>query len=439
MHRSRGALLPCLLLAVVLPLRALGQATLPISGIAVPALAPFDDAMTEFMETRGIEAGLLGVMKDGVVVLERGYGWQDAAHTELLPASAMMRIASVTKPVTAAAIHRLVDTGSFSLADPVFDLGQPGGGLLDLSPFLSLGDSRLADVTVQHCLDHEGGWDRTLVGDLTYMETQIASDMRVDDPPGRENTASWILGQPLQHDPGSVEAYSNVGYVMLGLVVEQVSGMDYMDFVHQQVFASLGVEPADIELGRTFAADQNAREPWYQHPGSCVNVFDPSQSVNCPYGGWDHEARVAQGRIIAATRPLLHFLDAFYIAGPSVGAPRTGAESPTWKLNHTGSLSGTNALARQRGDGVNYVVLFNERPGSGTSYASQMRVILDAVIENEISEWPETQAVPSLSPSGLLLLVGILGLVGRRAVRHPRIPPIRAAAGGCPQEGIPIR
>ena len=428
MRRSRGALLSCLLLVAVLPLRALGQATLPISGTAVPALAPFDDAMTGFMESRGIEAGLLGVMKDGVVVLERGYGWQDAAHSELLPASAMMRIASVTKPVTAAAIHRLADAGVLSLADPIFDLGQPGGGLLALSPFLSLGDSRLADVTVQHCLDHEGGWDRSLVGDLTYMETEIASDMRVADPPGRDNTARWILGQPLQHDPGSVEAYSNVGYLMLGLVIEQVSGMEYMDFVHQEVFASIGVGPGDIELGRTFAADQNVREPWYQHPGSCVNVFDPSEFVNCPYGGWDHEARVAQGRVIAATRPLLYFLDAFYIAGPSIGAPRTGAESPTWKRNHTGSLSGTNALARQRGDGVNYVVLFNERPGSGTSYASQIRVILDGVIDDEISEWPGAPALPSLSPGGSLLLVGMLGLVGRWAVRHRRIPLSRSGS-----------
>ncbi|MFP8877946.1 MAG: serine hydrolase domain-containing protein [Myxococcota bacterium] len=426
MRRRLGALLLYLLLAAVLPLPAPGQVVFPTTGTSVPALAPFDDAMTEFMDSRGIEAGLLGVMKDGVVVLERGYGWKDAGHAELLPASAMMRIASVTKPVTAAAIRRLADAGALSLADHVFDLGQPGGGLLALSPFLSLGDSRLADVTVQHCLDHEAGWDRSLVGDLTYMETEIASDMRVADPPGRDNTARWILGQPLQHDPGSVEAYSNVGYLMLGLVVEQVSGMDYMDFVHQEVFASIGVGPGDIDVGRTFAADQNAREPWYQHPGSCVNVFDPSEFVNCPYGGWDHEARVAQGRIIAATRPLLYFLDAFYIAGPSIGAPRTGAESPTWKRNHTGSLSGTNALARQRGDGVNYVVIFNERPGSGTSYASQIRVILDAVIENEIIEWPEAQAVPSISPAGFILLLGLLALAGRSAVDRSRSPRRRA-------------
>jgi len=76
-----------LLLAATLPAAALGATTLPVSGTAVPELAAFDDAMLEFMEARGIEAGVLGVMKDGVVVLERGYGWKDAAHTEVLPAT----------------------------------------------------------------------------------------------------------------------------------------------------------------------------------------------------------------------------------------------------------------------------------------------------------------------------------------------------------------
>jgi CubicO group peptidase (beta-lactamase class C family) len=358
------------LMAVLLagPAWAVG---LPVSGESVPELVPFDNAMIEFMEAKGIEAGLLGVMKDGVVVLEHGYGWKDSGHTEALP----------SKPITAAAIRRLVDAGAISLSDYIFDLGQPEGRLLELIPFLSLGDSRLANVTVQHCLDHEGGWDRDIAGDLTYKEIEIATDMRIPSPPGRENTARWILGQPLQHDPGTTYAYSNIGYMLLGLVIEKYTETDYMDFVHDEVFGLLEVDLEDIELGRTFAADQSPREPWYQYTGSCTNVFETSEMVNCPYGSWDHEARVSQGRVISATRPLLHFLESFYISGPSIGAPRTGTETSTWKRNHTGSLRGTNALARQRGDGVNYVVLFNKRPSSGSSYASQIRTILDDVID----------------------------------------------------------
>ena len=420
--------LPMLLLviSVSLSLGAAAEPTLPVSGPAVPELVAFDDAMLAFMDAKGIEAGLLGVMKDGVVVLQRGYGWQDSGHAEGLPATALMRIASVTKPLTAAAIRRLVDQGMIGLDDYVFDLGQPEGGLLGLTPFLSLGDARLADITVQHLLDHEGGWDRDIVGDLTYMEILIAAEMRVASPPGRENTARWILHEPLQHDPGTTYAYSNIGYMMLGLVVEQYAGTDYMGFLYQEVFDPLGVDPVDIELGRTFAADQNPREPWYQYSSSCTNVYEPSETVNCPYGGWDHEARVSQGRVISATGPLLHFLEHFYISGSSIGAPRTGGESSTWKRSHTGSLKGTSALARQRGDGVNYVVLFNERQLFGTAYSLEIRGILDDVIDDEIEAWPEAEAVPSLTPAGLLLVSLCLAGVGAasrrgRARERPRV------------------
>ncbi|MCH2173405.1 beta-lactamase family protein [Myxococcota bacterium] len=417
--------LACLIATAPFVMAARADSALPISGAAVPELTAFDDAMTHFMESKGIQAGLLGVMKNGWVVLERGYGWNDAAHSQPLSENAMMRIASLTKPITASAIRKLAAEDAFSLDDFIFDLGQPGGGLLEITPFLALGDPRLADVTVRHCLDHRGGWDSSLVGDLTYKEIQIATEMRVTHPPGRANTASWILGEPLQHNPGDVYAYSNLGYMLLGLVIEQFSEMGYMDYVHQEVFGPLSVDLLDIELGRTFVSDLNPREPWYQYTGSCTSVFDPSTTVNCPHGGWDHEARVSQGRVIASTRPLLHFLETYYISGPDIGAQRTGTEPVTWKRNHTGSFRGTNALARQRGDGVNYVVLFNERPAFGASYSSQIRTILDHVIETEISQWPEPEPIPALSMNGLRWVqafVAVLGIVAL-AKRHRREEP----------------
>ncbi|MEM7163882.1 MAG: serine hydrolase [Planctomycetota bacterium] len=378
------------LLGTILLCPAATFAQLPVSGAAVTELQAFDTAMLDFMNSNGIEAGVLGVMKDGVVVLQRGYGWQDAAHTTPLPASAMMRVASVTKPITASAIRRLVAAGHFSLSDAVFDVGQPGGGLLSITPFPVLGDPRIASITVRNLLDHEGGWDRDLVGDLTYMEITAAGALGVTSPPSRADLARWILGQPLQHNPGTTYAYANVGYMFLGLVIEEFAGTSYLQYVHDSVFGILPVDAADLILGRTLASQQDPREPWYQSTAFCTNVFAPATTVNCPYGGWNHEARVSQGRIVAATAPLLYFLQTYYISGPSIGAFRTGTEGSTWKRNHTGSLSGTNALARQRGDGVNYAVLFNERPSSGTSYASQIRTILDGVIDTQVLTWPST-------------------------------------------------
>ena len=68
----------------ILPI-AINAQDLPMSGMYVPELQVFDDTMQDFMAARGIQAGLLGIMKDGCIVYERGFGWRDFAHTEALP------------------------------------------------------------------------------------------------------------------------------------------------------------------------------------------------------------------------------------------------------------------------------------------------------------------------------------------------------------------
>jgi len=64
--------------------------------------------MTAFMSRHDIEAGALGIMRNGDIVFERGFGWKDVQRQVALPPDAMMRLASVSKPITAAAIRALV-------------------------------------------------------------------------------------------------------------------------------------------------------------------------------------------------------------------------------------------------------------------------------------------------------------------------------------------
>ena len=360
-------------------------------GTPVPDLARFDTLMQQFMMTNDIPAGALGIMHDSTVVFDRAYGHADEARIHPVRPDVVMRVASLTKPVTAAAIRKLIAAGSLSLTDKVFSLGVPGSGVLDYVPFGSP-DARLGDITIDHLLRHRGGWDRDAVGDLTYMERTIAAAMNVDSPPSRVDTVRYIMGQPLQSDPGSTYHYSNIGFLILGLIVEQVSGLDYESYVHQQVFAGTDITREQLFLGRTFKQDQDEREPHYHRTALAWNVYYPvastEQFVPWPYGGWNHEARTGQGRIVASTRAYLAYLDRYMVNGDAIGMPRWSPGN--WRWNHTGSLSGSNALARQRGDGINYVVLFNQRPGSGSSYASRMRTLIDQVLDNETITWPTT-------------------------------------------------
>ncbi|WP_442484149.1 serine hydrolase [Aeoliella sp. SH292] len=366
---------------------ARGQA-LPEAGPLVSELTAFDDAMRTVMTEQNISAGVAAIMRNGNLIYRRAFGWDDAARTVPIEENATMRIASVTKPLTAATIRNLIADGHIGLHQRVFSLDEPGTGILDHTPFGNDFDPRLKDITVNHLLQHRGGWDREMVGDWTYAERTIASDMGVASPPGREATLNWILGndQGLQFSPGSRSAYSNIGYMVLGLIAEEVTGLPHIEAMHQEVFRPMGVPDHMIQHGRTFAADQDPREPHYMSSTTSTNVFWNSgngqpQLVSRPYGGWHHEARIGQGAIVADPIALLEYMQVYTIAGSNIGAPRPGPGN--WSLAHTGGFEGTSVIAMQRGDGTDYVIMFNKAGTEGDASS-----LFSSLISGGTIDWP---------------------------------------------------
>lgn len=181
--------------------------------------------MESFMQDRDITAGSLCVAVEDTIIYERGYGWQDYDFEQPLKKSALFRIASLAKPITAAAILKLAANGSIELDDHVFNLGQTQPGILDVTGW-TVGDARLEDVTIQQLLDHAGGWDRSISGDPIFSRTTMPNALNVSMPASQMNISEWVFGQPLDFTPGARYAYSNFGYLLLGLIIEQVTGQD---------------------------------------------------------------------------------------------------------------------------------------------------------------------------------------------------------------------
>ncbi|MBX2821696.1 MAG: serine hydrolase [Rhodothermaceae bacterium] len=352
---------------------------LPMNGRAGTGLSGFDAIMQDFMKARNIKAGALAIMLDQTLVYEKGFGWMDEAMTTELPSDALFRLASVSKPITAAAIKKLIAGGSLSASDQVFCITSTTNCILDIEPF-GTADANVEQITVQHLLDHEGGWDRNISGDPMFNAIGIANTMGIASPPSQEEITQYMLGRPLDFTPGSRDAYSNFGYLVLGLVVEAVAGMDFTQYAQEQIFMPEGVAVSEVGLARSYEINRNPREPWYSDPGATSDVFNPAQTVPYPDGGFHVEAFEAHGGLIASAPALTYFLDGYWLSGE----PRSG-NGGTYQFN--GSMPGTYTYVIQRPSGVNIAVLFNQRAdASGLSYAA----IRDALIQaaDGINVWP---------------------------------------------------
>jgi WD40 repeat protein/CubicO group peptidase (beta-lactamase class C family) len=335
----------------------LGEPPLPRSGRLVPELSAFDRAMTEFMRERRIPAGTLAVIKDGKLLLSRGYGWSDRERTKPIAADAPFRLASLTKPMTAAAVRKLIRDGKLRGDTKVFDLlglePPPGHAL----------DPRWKKVTVDHLLDHRGGWDiKKLNFDPMFYSGPICEALGKRGPAAPDDVIRYMAGQSLQFEPGMKSVYSNFGYCLLGRVIEKASGKSYLDYLRRDVLEPAGIK--GVALGQTLPADRDPREPFYSDPNRDPNLMRPDskEKVPAPDGGFCLESLDAHGGLIASAPDVAQFVAAFQLDGqPADGKVHPGAAF--------GSLPGTFTMALVRPDGVGIVVLFNQRTDpSGLDY-----------------------------------------------------------------------
>ena len=383
------------------------------------ALRSFDEEVLAFMRARDVPGGALAVSYHGRLVLSTGYGWADREAGEPVRPRSLFRIASVSKPITAVAVLQLLQDseGRVTLDTPVFEV-------LRDEPHLAPGthpDPRLAHITIRQALQHTGGWDRDVSFDPMFRPIEIAREVGVEPPAGPEAIIRYMLGLPLDHDPGSTYAYSNFGYCVLGRLVEQLSGQPYGEYVRERVLAPLGVH--EMRLGRTPLAHRAPGEVCYYAEGTGPNVMaaEDGDMVSVPYGTFYLEAMEAHGGWIAAAEDLVRFACAFddpercpvlsaeniaaMFARPE-GAPGYEADGTPkdwycgcgWcvrpvgnegKANHWhgGGLPGTSTLLVRRHDGLNWAVLLNQQGDpSGLSYGDIDPALHRAA--DAVREWP---------------------------------------------------
>jgi CubicO group peptidase (beta-lactamase class C family) len=181
----------------------------------------------------GVPGLVVTVVRDGRVVLRKGYGLADRPSRRPMSADGtVMRVGSVSKPVTALAVLQLAEAGRIDLDAPV-ERYLPG----------VLRGRHAGRVRVRDLLTHTAGLDVRLNGSAVVDPARLLPLQRYveRDLP------------PVVHRPGEVVRYSNQGYVLLGRLVEAASGEPFDAYVRRHVFAPLGMRSSGFRLDGALA------------------------------------------------------------------------------------------------------------------------------------------------------------------------------------------
>jgi N-acyl-D-amino-acid deacylase len=386
-----------------------GSSRLPERGKPELRAAPVDAMMRSFLRDHEVPGASLAIAKDGKLVYARGFGWADPDRQVPVRPDAQFRIASISKPITAVVVMKLVEQGKLALDAPAFALLSHQEAL-----HAENCDPRLAQITILQLLQHRAGWDRQASFDPMFIPHRVRKRFDLERPPSTHEIIRYMLEQPLDFDPGSRYAYSNFGYCVLGRVIEKVTGLLYTEAVKALLLGPLHLH--SLEIGGSLPEDRRPNEVWYQDRKQRTRpaVKAPDRDLPIAYSH-DQEVLDAHGGWIAEASDLARFAAAFSDAEHSpILKPESvarmwqrpvGATGPVWygcgwsvrqvgesgqNAWHSGLLSGgSSSLFVRRHDGYTWAVLFNTDRSKKTD--AVLSGLIDPLIHgavNQVESWP---------------------------------------------------
>ena len=190
---------------------------------SVPLVSnPINDVMHRIIDFEGFWGTVL-VSRGDVILHAGGYGMADIERNIPNTPEKKLRIASITKQFTAAAILRLCEDGFISLSD----------SLAKFIPEFPNGDT----ISIEQMLNHSSGIP-TMINTLELLEEVKKFE---EDRTLQEAEIAYISSLPLRFEPGSSFLYSNSAYFLLSVIVERASGKRYDDYLRTNFFEPLGM------------------------------------------------------------------------------------------------------------------------------------------------------------------------------------------------------
>ncbi|HKD77599.1 MAG TPA: serine hydrolase domain-containing protein [Ktedonobacterales bacterium] len=216
----------CFALSLLITLAACGTTGTKGSHQTMPSptattASPQIDAYLNHLAATGVLTGTVLVARGGTVLIDKGYGLADEDQHLPNTAQTRFRIGSITKQFTAMAILMLQGSGKLHVQD-------------HLCLYIANCPQDWQPITLQNLLTHTSGIpDYIGFNDFPSL---------IGTPATVEQLISRFKDQPLEFTPGSRWSYSNSGYVLLGYIIEKLSGESYAEYLQQHIFTPLGMK-----------------------------------------------------------------------------------------------------------------------------------------------------------------------------------------------------
>ena len=347
-------------------------------------LSGMDRMIADYLRQWEIKGASLAVMRNDSLLYAKGYGYADEEKGEMMTPRNILRMASVSKLITAAGIMVLQERNRLSLKDTVF--GERG--ILNDSVYTAaITEKSKFNITVEQLLRHKAGFTNSR-GDPMFSTQDIIRQFRLGHAPDPETLVRCVLTRPLGYQPGTWQRYSNFGYLLLSMIIEKVSGTDYETFIQENVLHPAGC--FDMHMARNYYEEKYPNEVrYYMHAGSQLKE-DYSLSgkmVERCYGANDIHGLSGAGAWCGSTAELARFVASIdgkpevrdIISAESVAAMTEYFDPDTYSLGwndtkpsgewtRTGTLGGTSALVKYFPDGECWIMITNTSTWRGPGF-----------------------------------------------------------------------
>jgi D-alanyl-D-alanine carboxypeptidase len=345
----------------------------------ITGIAPIDQNVTAFMTKYNVPGLTIAITVDERLVYLNAYGKASLDGTGTLNGQSLFRISSLSKQITSAAIMRLLDQGKINLDQNVFGNGGILGNTYGSVPY----GPGITQITTRELLHHtEGGWpdnDTDPLGQGLNMTPQ--------------QIVGWGLNNVplLDTIPGRSYYYSHFGYVILGRVIEKITGQGYADAVKSLVLQPAGI--TDMQIGGNTLAQRLPNEVQYYSNTTAdpysINIAQEDAANGWVSSAWD----MAKFLINIDGLSDKTILTPAAIQTMSTPSTANTAYACGWEVNqlnwwHDGHFPGTGAtqaVTTQFGN-INYVILCNTSSSESSFTGDMENIFWNA--QPSIPTWP---------------------------------------------------